>query len=81
MVRVARSQGYTNYWQVLNAKDFGIPQNRERVFCVSILGDHEPYIFPGKQELTIRLKDVLDDEVDKKYYLSKERVDELTWNV
>lgn len=34
------SQGYTNYWQVLNAKDYGIPQNRERVFCVSILGEH-----------------------------------------
>lgn len=74
-------QGYTNYWQVLNAKDFGVPQNRERVFCVSILGDHEPYIFPEKQELTIRLKDILDDEVDEKYYLSEERVAELTWNV
>ena len=48
--------GYTNYWQVLNAKDYGVPQNRERVFCVSILGEHEPYIFPEKQELTIRLK-------------------------
>ena len=71
--------GYTNYYSVLNAKDFGIPQNRERVFCVSILGDHEPYIFPEKQELTIRLKDVLDDEVDEKYYLNEERVAQLTW--
>lgn len=71
--------GYTNYYSVLNAKDFGIPQNRERVFCVSILGYHEPYIFPEKQELTIRLKDVLEDEVDEKYYLSEERVAQLTW--
>ena len=71
--------GYTNYYSVLNAKDFGVPQNRERVFCVSILGDHEPYIFPEKQELAIRLKDVLEDEVDEKYYLSEERVVQLTW--
>ena len=71
--------GYTNYYSVLNAKDYGIPQNRERVFCVSILGDHEPYKFPKKQELTIRLKDVLEDEVDEKYYLSEERVAQLTW--
>ena len=72
-------QGYTNYWQVLNAKDYGVPQNRERVFCVSILGEHEPYIFPEKRELTLRLKDVLEDEVDEKYYLSEERVAQLTW--
>lgn len=75
------SRGYTNYWQVLNAKDFGIPQNRERVFCVSILGDHEPYIFPGKQELTIRLKDVLDDEVDEKYYLTTDKANQLLYTI
>lgn len=40
------SLGYTNYWQVLNAKDYGVPQNRERVFVVSILGDHQPFQFP-----------------------------------
>ena len=66
-------QGYTNYWQVLNAKDYGVPQNRERVFCVSILGQHNPYIFPEKQDLTIRLKDVLEEEVDEKYYLNNEK--------
>ena len=38
--------GYTNYWKVLNAKDYGVPQNRERVFVVSILGEHKPYEFP-----------------------------------
>ena len=71
--------GYTNYWQILNAKDYGIPQNRERVFCVSILGEHKPYVFPEKQELTIRLKYVLEDEVDEKFYLSEERVAQLIW--
>ena len=73
------SQGYTNYWQVLNAKDYGIPQNRERVFVVSISGEHESFKFPEKQELTIRLKDVLEDEVDEKFNLSEERVTQLTW--
>lgn len=60
--------GYTNYYQVLNAKDYGIPQNRERVFTISILGN-ENYIFPPKQDLQLRLKDMLEDEVDEKYYL------------
>lgn len=68
--------GYKNYWKVLNAKDYGIPQNRERVFCVSILGDEE-YKFPEKQVLKTRLKDVLEDEVDEKYYLSNDRVKQL----
>ena len=63
--------GYTNYYQVLNAKDFGVPQNRERVFMISILGEHKPYIFPEKQELKIRLKDLLENEVEEKYYLSE----------
>ena len=64
--------GYTNYWKVLNAKDFGIPQNRERVFCVSILGEHDPYEFPEPTELNLRLLDLLEDEVEEKYYLSEE---------
>lgn len=63
--------GYKNYWQVLNAKDYGIPQNRERVFMISILGEHKPYIFPEKQELKTRLKDLLESEVEEKYYLSE----------
>ena len=123
--------GYTNYYQVLNAKDYGIPQNRERVFTVSILGngnyefpkgventnkiiEHNPkgrhqqdfiqdedglcrcipagthgstphllktlvrnYEFPPKQELKLKLKDMLEDEVDEKYYLSDEMVDKI----
>ena len=65
------SLGYSNFWQVLNAKDYGIPQNRERVFVVSILGNNEQYKFPKPFELTKRLKDVLEECVDEKYYLSE----------
>ena len=64
--------GYTNYWQVLNAKDYGVPQNRERVFVVSILGDHKPYKFADKIPLDKCIADILEDEVDEKHYLSKE---------
>ena len=72
--------GYSNYYSVLNAKDFGIPQNRERVFCVSILGEHEPYEFPEKEKLELRLKDILENEVDEKFYLDDDRVSQLTLN-
>ena len=61
--------GYSNYYQVLNAKDYGIPQNRERVFMISILGEYN-YTFPQPIPLKLRLKDMLEDEVDEKYYLS-----------
>lgn len=64
--------GYSNYYQVLNAKDYGIPQNRERVFTISIRNDiDKKFIFPPKQELKLKLKDMLEDEVDEKYYLSE----------
>ena len=68
--------GYINYYQVLNAKDYGIPQNRERVFTISTLGN-EHFEFPPKQELKLKLKDILEDEVDEKYYLSDEMVDKI----
>lgn len=66
--------GYNNYWQVLNAKDYGIPQNRERVFIVSIRKDVDNgmFEFPDPFELELRLKDMLENEVDEKYYLSQE---------
>lgn len=70
-------EGYTNYWQVLNAKDYGIPQNRERVFCVSILGEHVPYNFPSKNTYYVRLKDFLENVVDKKHYLTTDRANQL----
>lgn len=66
--------GYTNYWKVLNAKDYGVPQNRERVFVVSILGEHKPYTFPNFIPLTKNIKDILEYKVDNKYYLSDEKV-------
>ena len=68
------SLGYTNYWQILNAKDYGIPQNRERVFCVSIRGEHTPFKFPEKQELKLRLRDMIDEVVDEKYYLKESTI-------
>lgn len=71
--------GYNNYWQVLNAKDYGIPQNRERVFIVSIRKDIDNgnFKFPEPFELKLRLKDMLDDEVDEKFYLLKKQVDRI----
>lgn len=64
--------GYNNYYQVLNAKDYGIPQNRERVFTISIRKDIDKcsFCFPKKQELKLKLSDFLEDVVDEKYYIS-----------
>jgi DNA (cytosine-5)-methyltransferase 1 len=68
--------GYSNYVQILNSKDYGIPQNRERCFMVSLLGDWN-YCFPKKKPLQIRLKDVLEQKVDKKYFISQKKLDAL----
>lgn len=63
---------YHLYWQVLNSKDYGVPQNRERVFLIGIRDDVDNYFrFPKKQHLTKRLKDVLEKEVDQKYFLDQ----------
>ena len=59
--------GYTNNYQILNARDYGIPQNRERIFVVSILGNHS-FKFPNKQELENNLIYFLKGEVDDYYY-------------
>jgi DNA (cytosine-5)-methyltransferase 1 len=71
-IETLNTLGYNSYYQVLNAKDYGIPQNRERVFTVSIRKDIDDgkFEFPEKQELKLRLKDMLEDEVDEKYFLS-----------
>lgn len=64
--------GYNSYYKVLNAKDYGIPQKRERVYTISIRKDIDKnnFKFPEKEELKLRLKDMLEKEVDEKYYLS-----------
>ncbi len=69
---VLENLGYQNHWKVINAKHCGIPQNRERVFCVSILGGGD-FKFYDDFDSGIRLKDILEDEVDEKYYLSEEK--------
>ena len=65
--------GYNTYWQILNAKDYGIPQNRERVFLISIRKDLDngKFEFPKSFDNGLRLKDLLEDKVDNKYYLSE----------
>jgi len=68
--------GYKSKYQVLNAKDYGVPQNRERVFTVSILGENN-FVFPEPIKLEKRLKDVLDDVVEEKYYLTDEQTERL----
>lgn len=68
--------GYQNYWSVLNSKDYGIPQNRERVFIISIRNDiDQGFSFPQKQELELRLKDLLEQNVDEKYFVSQKTLD------
>ena len=62
------SKGYTNKWQLLNAKDYGIPQNRERCFMVSWLGEYS-YEFPSTQPQKLLLSDILEKNVDEKYYI------------
>ncbi len=71
-----KSKGYSNFWQDLNAKDYGVAQNRKRCFMVSILGN-ETYRFPKPVKLIKRMKDYLEDEVDEKYYLKSEKADSL----
>lgn len=71
--------GYTNFTQIINAKTHGyphpVPQNRERLFMVSILDCDQPFYFPDAQPLTQRLSDVLETDVDESYYLSQHNID------
>lgn len=71
------SMGYKNFVQVLDTSDYGLPQHRERVFMVSILGDYS-YEFGAKMELKLKLKDMLSKNVDEKYYLSDSMIDYIT---
>lgn len=67
------SMGYKCYWKVLNSKDYGIPQNRERCFMISILGDYW-YSFPKEIKLPNKLIDILETQVDEKFYLSQKAI-------
>jgi DNA (cytosine-5)-methyltransferase 1 len=70
---------YHIYWQVLNAKKYGVPQNRERVFLIGIRDEEDNvFQFPKEEHLTKRLKDVLEEEVDEKYFLSQEIINTIT---
>ena len=74
------SLGYSNYIEVLNAKHYGIPQNRERAFMISILGEYN-YTFPKRIPLDKKLKDMLEKNVDEKYYLSDKQINQVIhWN-
>jgi len=70
--------GYKSYYKIINSMDFNIPQNRERVFVMSILGEHENYVFPQGSGLTRQVKDLLESEVDESFYLKS---DALEWKL
>lgn len=68
--------GYCNYWEDLNAKNYGIPQNRKRCFMVSLLGDYS-FSFPKGKPLSLKFKDMLETKVDEHYYLSEEQAEKI----
>lgn len=71
-IKFLEDNGYSNYYQDLNAKDYGVAQNRNRCFMVSILGDYRFY-FPKPRKLDKTMKDYLEDTVDEKYYINNEK--------
>lgn len=73
---VLENMGYQSYYKVLNAKNYGIPQNRERCFMISILGDYN-YTFPKPIPLKLKLKDMLEESADEKYYISNSKVESM----
>ena len=75
--------GYNVYWKVLNAKDYGVPQNRERVYLVFIKKelDNGKFVFPEGFDNGIRLRDVLEDSVDEKYYISEDKARKFVANL
>lgn len=78
LISVFDDLGFSTYWSVINGKDCGVPQNRERVFVIAIRKDIDAgkYTFPKPFDIGIRLKDVLEDQVDEKYYLPDEKIQE-----
>lgn len=78
-IETLETLGYNSYYQVLNAKYYGIPQNRERIYTISIRKDIDKgnFVFPQKEELKLRLKDMLEDEVEEKYYLKDYQIENI----
>ena len=79
-IQALEDLGYKSYYKVLNSKDYGIPQNRERVFTVSIRNDisKDFFIIPTTQLLDYKHKDMLEKNVDEKYYLTEEKIDKIS---
>lgn len=82
LLEVLDELGFNSYWKVLNAKECGVPQNRERVFVISIRKDIDKntFYFPSPFDNGLRLKDVLEEVVDEKYYLSDDKVEKFKKN-
>lgn len=78
-IKELEEYGYNVYWKVLNAKDYGVPQNRERVYVIIVQKelDNGKFVWPEPFDNGIRLKDVLEDEVDKKYYVKTDSAQRL----
>jgi modification methylase scrFIB len=76
-----RGLGYTNYYGILNAKDFGLPQNRERVFVVSILGEHKPYRFPNGYDDGSTMSSLLGSDLDTKKWHKQYNIDRFTYEL
>lgn len=73
-IKLLDNLGYKTFYEVLDAKDYGVPQHRERVFAISILDENAKYNFPSKIPLSTRLRDILEKEVDEKYYLTDKQL-------
>lgn len=82
LLEVLDELGFNSYWKVLNAKECGIPQNRERVFVICIRKDIDKHTFgfPSPFDNGLRLKDILEEVVDEKYYLSDDKVEKFKKN-
>jgi DNA (cytosine-5)-methyltransferase 1 len=76
ILQLMRDCGYFVKWKILNTRDYGIPQNRERVFiiCFREKEDYDKFEFPEKEELKIFVKDILEEDVDEKYYLTEKQI-------
>lgn len=75
-LRFLQDKGYSNFWDDMNAAKFGIPQSRNRCFCVSLFGNWT-YKFPKEIPLEKKLKDILEEDVDERYYLNSEKAKDL----